>query len=149
MPETTSAINACDLSVQLADHNGVLRDVSGSSNRVEIQFTKQLGEYQVFGGGWVKRLSCKRDATANLTIVYTTATNEGWSVVKDWFDNYPDEARRMRIFAPDDSVGADDFDGLWLIESMNVPFDGTQATPVMVALTLRQTDGVAINTQAT
>lgn len=149
MPETTTAINACNIGVHMADENGILHDISGSANRAELQFSKQLGEYQVFGGSWVKRLSCKRDATMNLNIIYTTADDEGWAYVKDWWDNFPDDPRRFRIFAPEEAIGADDFDALWLISTMNVPFDGTQATPVVVALTLMQTDGIAIGTVAT
>lgn len=149
MPETTTAKNACNVGVHLADHDGILHDISGSSNRVEFQFSKQLGEYQVFGGSWVKRLSCKRDATVTLQIVYSTAADEGWSVIKDWWDNYPDEARRMRVFIPEEEIGADDFDGLYLISTMSVPADGTQAGPIMPSITLMQTDGIAINTVAT
>lgn len=149
MAETTTAVNACNVAVHLADHTGVLKDISGSANRAELAFSQQIGDYQVFGGGWVKRLTCKKDATASLTIVYTTAADEGFRMLKDWWENYASEARRVRIMVPDTDVGSDDYDGNWLISSWNVPLDGTQAGPAMVALNLSQTDGITIGTLAT
>jgi len=147
--ETTTAVNACNVGIHLANHAGVMKDISGSANRADLNFSQQIGEFQVFGGGWVKRLVCKKDATANVTVLFTTTTDEGWAVIKDWWDNYNSESRRMRIFVPEEAIGSDEFDGLWLISTLNVPLDGTQAGPVMVALSLVQTDGIAIHTVAT
>lgn len=149
MPETTTAKNACDIKLLVDNSSGILVDISGSANRVEAAFTQQMGEYPVFGGAWVKRLICKKDATVTVQIVYTTAANEGWKLLKDWWNNYNDQPRTIRWMAPTDEVGADDFHGEVLIDSMTVPFDGGQAGPVMVALTLRQTDGLFIDTIAT
>jgi hypothetical protein len=149
MPETTSAINACNVTALLDDNTGHLVDISGSANNATLNFSQEIGDFKVFGGTWIKRLVCKKDATANLTIVYTTAAAEGMRLLKDWWNNSSSTPRHLRILVPDDSVGADDYEGLFLIDTMNVPLDGTQATPVLVALTLKQTGGVAIGTQAT
>jgi hypothetical protein len=149
MPETTSAINACNVALHLDNSSGVPVDISGSANRVEPQFSQQIGEYQVFGGAWLKRLVCKKDATLNLQIVYSTAANEGWKILKDWWQNHNDEPRTVRFMVPEEEIGADDFSGEFLISTMNAPFDGTQAGPVLVALTLLQTGGLNIGTVAT
>lgn len=149
MAETSTAINACDVTVYLDNSSGVPVDISGSANRVEPQFSAQMGEYQVFGGDWIKRLSCKRDAQLTLQIVFSTAANEGWKLLKDWWENHHTTPRTLRFMAPTEEIGADDFQGEFLISTMNVPFDGTQATPVLVALTLMQTGGLTIGTVAT
>lgn len=149
MPATSTAQNACAVTVYLDDGTGTLVDISGSANRVEPQFSAQIGEFQTFGGDWIQRLSCKRDAQVTLQLVYTTAANEGWKLLKDWWENHHTEPRTLRFMAPTEEIGADDFQGEMLISTMNVPFDGTQATPVLVAVTFVQTAGLNIGTVAT
>lgn len=149
MPETTTAVNACDATVLLDDNTGHLVDISGSTNRVEFQVTVENADYKVFGGAWLKRLTCKKDATINFQAVYTTAPREAKALLLEWLNNSPQTPRTLRVLFPDDSIGADDFQAEVFISSMNIPIDGTQAGPVMIAATLLQSGGVTIGTQAT
>lgn len=149
MAATETAINACDVVVHLETHDQVLHDISGSSNRVEFAFTRDLQEFSVFGQTWKQRMGCKLDGTVNLAVVYSGAALEGWAVLKDWWFNYPTEHRRLRVMIPDDSIGSDDFDGEFILSSLNVPSDASQAGPIVVTATLMQTGGVTLGVVAT
>lgn len=146
---TETAINACDVVVQIEGHDQVLKDISGSSNRVEFAFTRDIQEYAVFGQNWKQRMGCKLDGTLNLAGVYSAAQYEMWYMLKDWWFNYPLEHRRVRVMIPDDSIGSDDYDGEFIISSLNLPSDASQAGPIVVTATLMQTGGVSLGTVAT
>lgn len=147
--QTSTAANACEVSVWIDGPDGILRDVSGSMNRFEIAFSQQVAEFQVFGGEWIQRLICKKDARATLGIVYTSDSLEAWKTFKDWWANTPSDHRTVRLMVPTNEIGADDFIGEWLISDWTFPIDGTQATPIMITANLVQTGGVNIGVVAT
>lgn len=144
MAATTTAINACDAVIQLDDDLGALQDISGSSNNAELGFTQEVGEYQVFGGGWVKRLACARDATLSLSLVYTTATDEAMDVLKDWFFSNPGTKRTCQIDVPDSTSGNDRYSGEFYLVSLDIPLDVEEAGPIMCSAELAPDGGVTL-----
>lgn len=152
MPATTTAINASQFTVYLqkGDDGNDMADISGSGNGLNPSFVNKTGEFEVFGGNWVYRLASNKDATISLQVVYTTAAEEGFAVLKDWYENHPRQARRMRWFAPTEEVGADDYDGYFLLSGFSYNADPSQAGPVLVTATLQHArGGVTIGTAAT
>jgi len=86
MADTTTAYTACDVPVYLDDAGGTLRDISGSSNKLETTFENKIGEFRVMGGSqWMQRIQCGKDATIKLTGIASTATNEIRDILSAWF----------------------------------------------------------------
>lgn len=142
-------INACDVVIHLETHDQVLHDISGQTNRVEFQFSRDLQEFSVFGQTWKVRMGCKLDGTLNIAIAFTADNLEGWAILKDWWFNYPTEHRRCRVMIPDASIGSDDLDGEYVISSISLPVDSSQAGPIIVTATLMQTEGINLGVVAT
>lgn len=136
MPDTTTAVNACNVSIKLDDHTGVLKDISGSSNKIEPEYTQETGEYRVFQQGWFKRLQCGRDAAFTLSAVYSTLKIEALSILADWFFHYPGTHRTMEIYIPDDSIGSDKYSGEVMLASFSTPADTAEPGPIPVEATL-------------
>lgn len=149
MAETSTALNGCDLGIHLDKQDGTPVDISGSSNQVNMQFTKQLGEYQVFGSSWVRRLACKRDATMTLQVVYSTAADEALDVLRDWYFNDSDTKRTLRILVPQDEVGADSYSGEFFLASLEIPIDAGEAAAILVTAELKPDGAVTHTTTST
>jgi len=148
MPQTTTARNACDVQVYLADETGVLHDISGSASSLEPEFSQGIGEYQVFGTDWMQRMACTRDAKATLNIVYSMAADEGLDLLRRWFFDYPGTTRRLRFDVPSSAVGNHRYEGNFLLETWSPPLDPTEAGPIAVSMDLVQTGGVTFDTIA-
>lgn len=137
MPATSTAINACDVSLYVDNSSNELVDISGSSNGVTLDFSQEVEGFRVFGSRWQRRLACTKDATLSVNIIYTTAADEGLDLLRDWFfsagSNTP---RTVRILVPDNSPGSDDYQGEFIISSLSIPMDGTAAGPITVAVEL-------------
>jgi hypothetical protein len=137
MPSTDSAINACGAIIRVADEFGDLIDISGSSNEVSLDFDAELGDYKVFGDAAKYRLECGIDASLDLTVVYTTGTREGMSILKRWRKN-----RGLRVVHV--LVGADLYKGSFLLEKMSLPLKSDDAKPIMVKASLKPNGNVDI-----
>lgn len=149
MAETTTAVNACDVSIWMDKAAGTLVDISGSSNKVSLNLGNKLGEYKVYKQKWMKRLECGKDAEVKLVIVYTEATDEAIDILKNWFFADPPGNRTFKIYIPDKNVGADVYAGEFKIEALEIPTDTGEAGPVMVTATLKPDGAVTLTTNAT
>lgn len=148
MPQTVTAVNACDVSVWLDDDAGVPKNISGSSNTVSMEFTNQLGNVRNFGTRWQIRLECGKDATVNLTAVYSTAADEAWDIIKNWFFNFPGK-RTLKIYIPDKNVGSDVYTGEFRLASAPVTVEAGTAEPITVSCQLMPDGPVTLTTNAT
>lgn len=149
MAETQTAVNACNVVILLDNASDVPTDISGSSNTASISMSKETGEYRVFGGNWVKRLDCKKDATISLQVIYTTAANEGLDLLRDWWFT-GSGTRGVWICIPDDSAGSDRYSAECLLTSLDLPVDASEAGPIMVSCELVPRDnGVSYEAIAT
>jgi hypothetical protein len=135
--QTTTPVNVCDVVIQLDDSGGTLRNISGSTNRVVLDFDQELGDYRAYGSDWPKRLDAGQDATITLTVLYTTASNEGYDVLKQWFHAAQPGARTLQVDVPDSTVGSDRYSGEVRINAKRFTIDAGQGGPVMVTARLR------------
>ncbi len=149
MTATATAINACDVVIHLDNASGIPVDISGSVNSINPQFSTDMGEYNVFGAQWKQRLMCQRDAQVALNIVYTSAADEGFQLLKNWYANQHTLAKTLRWMIPDDSIGGNDQSGEFLLQQFSYTATAGEAGPIMVAATLLQTGGVTFGTIAT
>src|SRR5512147_2991018 len=110
---TQTPFNGCDAHIEMADSLGVLHDVSGMSNKVEISFTRDIGEYSVFGDIYKYRLDCKQDGSISVTVLATRDVNGAYHIIKDWWTT-----RGFRWFSadmPNNNVGSDRYSGYFML----------------------------------
>lgn len=150
MAQTTTHVNACDVGVWLDDINGTARDISGSSNAASLTFSQNIGEMPTFGTDWPRRLACGRDATCKLTVIYSTAANEGKDILVDWFfGSDHSSARTMSIYIPDKNVGSDMYSGNWVLESLDIPVQAGDGKPIAVSASLSCDGEITLSTAST
>lgn len=141
MAQTTSAVNACDAVVKLDNEDGVLADISGSSNEVSMDFNNDLGEFKSFGTRWRGRLECGSDASIKLNIIYSQNDAEALTKLREWF--FVDRGQKTLVVEiPDSSVGGDRYTMEVFLEKMSVPVKADEAAPIMVSCDLKPTGTV-------
>lgn len=133
MPATTTARNACGVKIEMDDDTGVLREISGSANEVNLNFEHQLGEYKVFGDRAMYRLECGVDATLEMTVLYTTGASEGYDIMRRWREL--GGLRTVRLTLP--TSGGETYQGEFLVESIELPMKSDEAKPIMVKASLK------------
>lgn len=145
MAVTTTAVNACDCIVSMDDAGGNLVDISGNSNNVKLDFSKDIGEFKPFGSKWPIRLDCGKDAKLAIDFVYTTTASEGFQMLKAWFHS-GSGLRTFRIDVPDSSNGNDRYEGEFLLENFSVTLDSDTADPITVTASFMPSGEVTIST---
>ena len=149
MTQTTTYINACDASIWLDNAAGTLKDISGSSNTIQAEFTQVIGELSTFQQKWPVRLSCRKDATFTLGVVYSTATDEGMDVLKNWYFAATPGLRTLTFYIPDKNVGSDKYSGEVVLESLSIPSTADEASPIPVTAVLRPSGEFTLVSNAT
>ncbi len=141
MAQTTTYVNACDVKIQLDDENGILRDITGSSNEVKMQFMQKVGELQTFGNNNAVRLTCGKDAQFNLIGVYTTALNEVRDLINEWyFGNAGRKLRTLDVQIPLQNgtfVGGDRYYGEVVLENFDFTLSSSDASPMKLNASLK------------
>lgn len=136
MAQTTTHINGCDVVIHLDDDGGTPRDISGSTNRAGLNLGHDLGSYRVHGGDWPNRLDGGKDASLTLAVLYTTASDEGFDLLKQWYFAASPGARTIRIDIPDDSIGSDRYMGEVRIDDLSWTVAANDAAPILVTARL-------------
>jgi len=149
MAQTTTHVNACDASIWLDNSAGTLKDISGSSNSITMNFTREVGELRTFQVKWPVRLGCGKDATFTLRAVYTTATDEAMDILKNWYFAGDPGSRSLHVYIPDKNVGSDHYYGEVTIASFNFNADPTEPGPIAVEAELLPDGAWALTTAST
>lgn len=129
MPTTSTAINACGVTILIENEFGDFIDCSGSTNEANIDFDNTLGEFKVFGDRANYRLECGLDASLDFTALYTTGMREAMDLIKTWRANRGQ--RRIRVCVPRNVSGADAYEGRFYWEKINLPLKSDEGKPVM------------------
>lgn len=148
MAQTSTGITACNASFWLDNASGTLTDISGSTNKVSLNFSIETGSKYTMGSAWPKRFQCGKDATISAEAIYTTAASEAWATLKAWYFATTPGARSVKIYLPDKNVGSDVFSFEARIESMSFDAEAGSGDPVMVSFTLLP-DGEVTHSTAT
>lgn len=149
MAQTTTYVNACDASIWLDNSSGTLTDISGSSNTISMEFIQVIGELSTFQQKWPVRLSCRKDATFNLGVVYSTASDEGKDILNDWYFATTPGLRTLTVYLPTKNVGSDKYSGEVVLESLSIPATADDASPIPVTAVLRPSGEFTRVTNAT
>lgn len=136
MPVTSTAINGCDAVIYLDNASGVATDISGMANEFNMELNKDLGDFKVFGNAWRFRLECGKDASVDLSVVYSRDVDGGLDILRDWFFN-GSGARTLEINLPRESIGGDKYQLEAMLESLSIPVASDEAGPIMVSAKLK------------
>lgn len=146
MQTTSTVVNACDAVIELEDDGGIMREISGSSNEVLIDFDNDLGDYKAFGNRWKGRLECGSDAVFKLKFLYSTAANEALDIWKSWFFGTRGH-RRIKVYIPAKITGADIYEAdVFLGKTTGIGGNAGTAGPIMPSIECKPHLGVAHNT---
>ena len=149
MAQTETAINACDVDIELDDDAGAEKSIKGSSNSLAMNFDKDIKPFRTFGSRWPKRLECGKDASFTLGAVYSSAADEAFDLLKTWYFEADPGARTLNVYIPKKNVGADFYTGEFRLKSMTWSLSPDEAGPVMVQAVLEPSGAVSISTNAT
>lgn len=150
MAQTTTSINACDVAIWLDNASGTATDISGSSNKVEIPLTQEIGEARTFQNDYKLRAACGRDGAFNLTVIYTTTSDEALDILRDWyFSTASKTARTIAVYVPDKNVGSDHYSAEVLLQELNIPLDPSEPGPAICEAVLLPTGAIAHTTAST
>lgn len=147
MPATDTAINACDALLRLENGSGLMINISGQSNSVDLERMSEVGEFKPFGQEWRKRYNCGKDATIALRVVFSTANGEAKDILEDWWENGGE--RTFQINLPDGSIGSDRYEVPCILQSFTLPLRSDDANPIMMAAQLLPAGPVTLTTVAT
>ncbi len=142
MAQTTTAVNACDVVFSVDDIALALIDMSGSTNGVTIDLTRDQAEATTFDGAWKIRLECKKDASISWRALYSTDDTEAIGLLKDWFNNGGD--RSIQLDIPSGAGGNDRYTGEFKLASLNIVANSGDAGPIPVVAELRPNGAVTI-----
>lgn len=144
MAVTSTPIVATDVVIKLDDDSGVLQDISGSSNKVEISPDNSVAEYRPYGTQWQQRKVIGKSVGLKLNVIYTTASDEALDILKTWYFGGSDVARTCQVYLPDDSAGSDLYAGEFVLASLGVPTDAEADDVVRVSAELQSHGAVTL-----
>jgi hypothetical protein len=134
--QTTTHVNGCNVVIYLDDDGDIPRNISGSTNRIAPNFGHDIGSYRVHGSDWPKRLDGGKDASLTLTVLYTTAADEGFDLLKQWYFATSSGARTLRVDIPDDQIGSDRYSGEVRLDDLHWTVSAEDAAPILVTARL-------------
>lgn len=139
MAQTTTHANACNVQVWVDDRTGSLTNISGSSNEVSMELTRNLGSLVTFEGNWEIVTACKRSGTITLGFVYSEATDEARDILEGWFfgDDSGSDSRTVTIYVPDNTEGSVFYTAECVPETFSFPIDASNADPIAPSMQLR------------
>jgi hypothetical protein len=149
MAQTTTDITACDASIWLDNAAGTLKDISGSSNSVDLAYSKVIGELRTFQTRWPRRQECGKDCVWTLIVVYSTTSDEAFDILKTWYFQSAPNLRTCTVYLPDKNIGSDMYSGEFRLQDLKIPVSSGNADPVTVTATLVPSGEVTLSTAAT
>lgn len=149
MTVTTTPVVATNCVIKLDNAAGSPTDISGSSNRVELSLEHGVGEFRPFSTQWKSRVVVGKDVGVTLNIVCSTATDEAFDILKNWYFGGDDSARTLTIQVPDGSPGSDQYEGEFVLMSAPVSLDAEADEVVMVSAELRSHGEVTLTAVGT
>ena len=132
MAQTTTFLRECDVVIKLDDADGNSIDISGSSNEIEVEINERTESLYKFGSDYPSRFSLGRDVIISLVVVYSTTTDEGADILKNWSFASTFAARTCEIYIPDTSVGSDQISGEFVLEYARIAGSAGSGDPLLV-----------------
>lgn len=146
MPQTTTAVNGCDIAISLDDADGNLTDISGSTNAVQIRITNEIRTFRRVNADFPTRKLTGKDATADIIILYSTGADEALDIIRDWVSAAidGDDARTLRVDIPDSSIGSDRYQMEALPTGYDLSLAADEAAPATIGISFSSTGGLEV-----
>ena len=141
-------VNACDVVIKLDNAAGVLQDISGSSNEVGFNFDADIAEFTVFGYMWYGRLCCRKKGAVSMNLWYSTTADQGFDIIKNWWDVDPCALRTLEVFIPDDTAGSDKWSGEFMLAHFDFTASSDEAGPIAVKVDLLPREAIHLTAVA-
>jgi len=106
MAQSTTVVNGCDVVVQFDSEAGTLVDISGTTNEIGMVFALIAEMWRSFASRFPGRLTCGKDMTGTVKILYSPTVAEGRELVEEWYHTSDGDARSFQVDIPDSSVGS-------------------------------------------
>lgn len=106
MAQSTTVVNGCDIVVEIDNEAGTLLDISGTTNELGMTFSITSEMWRSFASRYPGRLTCGKDMTATLKIVYSPTAAEGRELIEEWYHTSNGDSRSFQFDIPDSSVGS-------------------------------------------
>lgn len=141
MATTTTHFTAEDVVFHLDNAAGTLTDIQGSSNSVSVNSTRTAtAKVNVFGGSPIVGVGA-RTYSISAKIILSTATDEAWDIVKNWwFGSSHTVARSFQIDSPDATSGSDRYTGECKLVDLPILYTAGEGKPIELEFTL-EVDG--------
>ena len=141
-------VNACDVVIKLDNAAGVLQDISGSSNEVGFNFDADIAEFTVFGYMWYGRLCCRKKGAVSMNLWCSTTADQGFDIIKNWWDVDPCALRTLEVFIPDDTAGSDKWSGEFMLAHFDFTASSDEAGPIAVKVDLLPREAIHLTAVA-
>lgn len=145
MPQSTTAFNWCDVIIRLDNAGGTLTDISGVTNKIDPEFTNEVGDFRTFASNWAGRITCGQDASFGIDVYMSTDTAEAWAILKNWFFTQPSAKKTLQIDFPAGTGGNDRIQCECVLESMSWSGKADEASPTMVSFTVLPDQAVVLS----
>jgi hypothetical protein len=110
----------------------------------------ESGMRRSFGSRWPTRKQCSKDASAQITIIYSTAADEAMDILRNWVFAADPGARTLSVYLPDKNVGSDHYYGEFVIDGdVEIPAEAGDSDPIAVTLPLAVTGELSHTTATT
>jgi hypothetical protein len=148
MAQTTTFLRECDVVVSLDDADGNVCDISGSANEVSVELSERTEVLYKFGSDYPSRFSLGRDVIISLLVVFTTTTDEGADILKNWAFASSFAARTCSVYIPDATAGSDMISGEFVLETCSLGGSAASGDPMIVRAVLAAHGEITLSTVA-
>ena len=146
MAQTTTILRECDVVIKLDDADGNSIDISGSSNEIEVDLSERTESLYKYGSDYPSRFSLGRDVIISLVVVYSTTTDEGVDILKNWSFASTFAARTCEVYIPDNSTGSDKISGEFVLEYARIAGGAGSGNPMLVRAQLAAHGEISLST---
>jgi len=149
MAQSTTVVNGCDTVIMIDGEAGTLVDISGTTNQLGMEFTITSEMWRSFASRYPGRLTCGKDMTASLVVVYSPTVGEGRELVEEWYHTSDGDARSFQFDISDASVGSLRYSGEGVIEGYVVEnIEAGNAAAIQISFTILAAGEITLDTIA-
>ena len=149
MATTATEIVATNCVILLDNAAAVPTDISGSLNSVTYSPENGVAEWHTFGTQWKQRRVVHKDMPSSIAGIYSTNAAEVAQLIENWFFAGNDSARTVRVYEPDQEVGAYILSGEFVLASYSVNLDAEADDVVRIEMELLPDNVVTRSTNVT
>lgn len=126
MTQTVTPSNVFNAQIFADNESGEPTDISGSANNAKLGFKRQIDSAYTFDADYPTPVDLRKDASLELSVMYTRDDNEGRALLEDWYES--GGMRTLSIYVEDDLY----YSAEWHLQQLDIPLAAGDANPVVV-----------------